>query len=307
MKTLIIGSFNPYLLKNLSDDIKEDTNCLVFNIHKPVNSINKTIRKVHFRLCNAYHYIWYSDFYNVKDTNKIIVFDSILNMQLLHDVKSSFKGAEIVFYYWNLITSLKDLNIIKMVVDKIYSFDLNDCRKYNLFYNSQFYFNIRKDPDVILAYDSCFIGYDKGRYKILKQIADTLEQNNFNYLYQIKANTSRKIKYRIPARYKINKEIDYGTIIENIKSSKSIIDIVQKGQSGLTLRAMEALFLDKKLITNNIYIREYDFYNKDNIFVLRDDNSNLDQLSVFLNKPHIKTDDNIKQKYLFRNWINNFH
>ena len=307
LKTVIIGSFNSFLLNNLANDIKEDTSCSIFNIHKPVNIISKTIRKYHFKLFNAFHHVWYSDFYNIKDVERIIVFDSIFNMQLLDDIRSNFKEAKIIFYYWNSITSLKDLNIIKSKVDGVYSFDFNDCDKYNLFFNSQFYFNINNDTNVLPVYDSYFIGYDKGRFKILKQIADILEKNNFNVLFQIKANTSRKIKYKIPIKYKISAEIDYRAIIDNIKSSKSIIDIVQKDQSGLTLRAMESLFLDKKLITNNKYIKDYDFFKKDNIFILDDYNSNLDKLIMFLNGHYIKIGDNIKQKYLFNNWINNFN
>jgi hypothetical protein len=307
LKTVIVGPFNKFLLNNLANDTKEYPNLYIGNMYKPVNAITKTIRKIHFKRFKSCHSLWYSDFYDVNDVSKVILFDSILSLQILDDIRSNFKGAKIYFYYWNVITSLSDLDIIKSKVDEIFSFDINDCQKYNLHYNSQFYFNIKGGTHLSTIYDAYFIGYDKGRYKILKQLIDTLEKCNLNFKIQIKANTSKKIKYKIPKQYRINKEIDCGTIVENAKSAKAIIDIVQKHKSGLTLRAMEALFLGKKLITNNVFIKDYDFYHKENIFILDDGNGNLHQLPDFLNKPYMKMDRNIMKKYLFENWVQNFH
>ena len=67
---------------------------------------------------------------------------------------------------------------------------------------------------------------------------------------------------------------------------------------------MEALFLERKLITNNTDIKNYDFYNHDNIFILGEDNIN--EIKEFINKPYKKIDQDIIDYYDFDQWLNRF-
>lgn len=50
--------------------------------------------------------------------------------------------------------------------------------------------------------------------------------------------------------------ISYQENLDNIRKSKCIVDVVQKGQIGLTLRPLESLFFKKKLLTNNKCIKK---------------------------------------------------
>ena len=70
-------------------------------------------------------------------------------------------------------------------------------------------------------------------------------------------------------------------------------EIVQPGQGGLTIRTLEALFYNKKLITNNESITEYDFYNADNIFIYKEQDCNIDALKSFLKKNNVIIEQNI--------------
>ena len=47
---------------------------------------------------------------------------------------------------------------------------------------------------------------------------------------------------------------------------------MQIGQSGVTLRSIEAILFNKKLITTNKSIKKYDFYNPNQIFILENEN-----------------------------------
>ena len=67
---------------------------------------------------------------------------------------------------------------------------------------------------------------------------------------------------------------------------------------------MEALFLERKLITNKTDIKNYDFYNHDNIFILGEDNIN--EIKEFINKPYKKIDQDIIDYYDFDQWLNRF-
>ena len=73
-----------------------------------------------------------------------------------------------------------------------------------------------------------------------------------------------------------NAILRYYEYLKQIENSRIICEVVQKGQSGLTVRALEALFFEKKLITNNESIIEFDFYDSNNIFIFRDTTSEND-------------------------------
>ena len=100
---------------------------------------------------------------------------------------------------------------------------------------------------------------------------------------------------------KYKKRLDYYGVIDLVNSSRSITEIVMSGQEGLTLRAMESIFLKKKLITNNPEIRNKNIYNPNNIFILGEDN--IKDLPSFLQKPYQEIDNRIVESYIYSNWL----
>lgn len=76
------------------------------------------------------------------------------------------------------------------------------------------------------------------------------------------------------------------------------------GTNGLTLRVLESLFFEKKLITNNINIINCEFYNKNNIFIINKDN--LDDLNDFLKSEYKKIDKKIINYFDYESWLNRF-
>lgn len=168
--------------------------------------------------------------------------------------------------------------------DKIYSFDFDDCKKYHFIYLNQFLpfslsemKKIRENTFDNNTVKKCFfIGeYRKNRVEVINKLAPILQLNNYetdfnliNYEALNKANaTIEQSKY-----YTLGKKINYFDNIEKVKQSDIILEILQIGQTGVTLRAIEAILFNKKLITTNKSIKEYDFYNANQIFILDDQN-----------------------------------
>ena len=57
----------------------------------------------------------------------------------------------------------------------------------------------------------------------------------------------------------------------------------------------------KKIVTNNISVKNYDFYDENNILIC--DFEDFSELYEFMQKPYRKIDENIINKYGFKNWI----
>lgn len=228
---------------------------------------------------------------NISDVDTVILFDTMMYPCITNYIKQKNKNCKIYLYYWNSINDsnrylLKDKNI-----DKYYTFDINDSKKYKISYNPQFYTkNIKPSSKKNYDYDILFLGRSKNRKKELLKIKKISEKIGLNINLNIIDNESKLIKY--------DKYLDM------IKNSKTILDIVSKNQCGLSLRAMESLFLNKKLITNNKSIMKYDFYCKENIFILGIDK--IEDLKDFINKPYKKIDKKIINNYEYKNWLKKF-
>ena len=94
--------------------------------------------------------------------------------------------------------------------------------------------------------------------------------------------------------------IPYTEYLGIIFNCECIIDIIINEQSGLSLRVMEALFFNKKLITNNKYIADMDFYNPNNIYIFGVDK---EPISNFMNKKYQIVPDSIKNNYLLDSFV----
>ncbi|WP_228453698.1 hypothetical protein [Chryseobacterium manosquense] len=72
-------------------------------------------------------------------------------------------------------------------------------------------------------------------------------------------------------------------------------------QVGLSFRFFEGLYYRKKIITDNLMVKKYDFYHPDNIFVI--ENGNNAAILEFLKRPYQELPEHIVKKYSFSEWI----
>jgi hypothetical protein len=98
------------------------------------------------------------------------------------------------------------------------------------------------------------------------------------------------------------KNIPQQSLPKLYKNTKVILDLQRDNQIGLSFRIFEAMALEKKFITDNINIKNYDFYNPDNILILNEDFSNIEK--SFFDTEYQKLSDEIYYKYTLDNWVN---
>lgn len=99
-----------------------------------------------------------------------------------------------------------------------------------------------------------------------------------------------------------NQALNYSETLDFVKESNLLLDFKRDEHTGLSLRFFEAMQYQKKIITNNFSVKDYDFYHPNNIFVT--DYQNFDGLEDFIKLPYIRPNKEIEYKYSFKNWIN---
>lgn len=246
--------------------------------------IFKILKKIHIFILGK----WKK---NIKKYDKFIIFESLYDKRISKEIKKNNTQCKIIVYFWNFIDNhnkniLEDTN-----VDEFWTFDRQDSRKYKLKYNPQFYTKAVKIKNhKNKTNDIVFLGRPKDRKNEIIEINNKMKEKGLVTNFKIIENE----KDFVP----------YDKYLEMLSDTKCILDYNQKGQCGLTLRPMEALFLEKKLITNNKDIINYDFYNPNNIFVLGIDD--IDKIKEFIDSPYEKIDEEIINYYDFESWLNRF-
>ncbi|WP_429090587.1 hypothetical protein [Aeromonas rivipollensis] len=185
----------------------------------------------------------------------------------------------------------------------VFSFDSLDCDKYGFNLMSQYIPN----RNIVQSYagggnefDFFFLGMDKGRKRTLHLLSSQLHEMNYVTNFQLKY-SPKGLAQKLDKW--INKNEKYGMLsykdnLHMASKSKCIVEIVQEGQSGITLRTLEAAFLKKKLITNNMSILDSELFNDANVMYLdRCDAVDENILDKFMGQPYSDYSEEILMKY----------
>jgi hypothetical protein len=205
-----------------------------------------------------------------------------------------------VFWYWNPVRNSIPPSEVSGYINEMWSYSPDDCKKYDLKYNSQFYFSSIALTKTEMLYDVFFLGRDKGRLTELLELKQKFESLNLNVKFHIAPNQRQYLK----KERSYQKLISYDSALKEMARSRSILDILGDPNDGLSLRALESLFHKRKLITNCTAIVNYDFYDSQNIFILGKDD--ISYLPEFLESSFKNIDPDIVSSYEFKNWINRF-
>lgn len=213
-------------------------------------------------------------------------------------------NIRIIVYYWNCVALDVSPKKFNRKYCELWSFDSEDCRRYQMNFNSACMLNNYRDSSQLpIKNDVCFLGKDKNRLRSILEIKKVLQEQELKCEFHIIASKGRKTRGKDREQLE-KRSISYNDYIEIVKSSRAILDFNVPEQSGISQRPFEALHFRKKLITNNRYIQEYDFYDKNNVFILGVDD--IAEVKTFLNSPSVNISKKIEDRYYVASWIERF-
>ena len=191
--------------------------------------------------------------------------------------------------------------------DKIYSFDDKDIEKHGFERLTNYnYLPFLSQEKQNPSEDALYItSYDKKRIKQLDILSQKFEELRLKFDLYVIGKKSWKNQLMKPfSKNKIvftRKRINHENLPEFYKRTKVILDLMRKNQYGLSFRVFEAMALEKKIITDNEKIKNYDFYNPNNILVLNKDFSNITK--EFFETPYQSLPEEIYKKYTLEKWV----
>lgn len=158
----------------------------------------------------------------------------------------------------------------KVSWDAVYTFDPEDVKKYNCKYLGNCYYSehdiaavCEKFPDEDES-DVYFAGGLKGdREDLIISVFEMMEQNDIRTNINLSVSGTRRFghnRYADQIQYSSGKWRPYEKILAGVSRTKVILEILQKGQNGPSLRYYEAVCYNKRLLTNNQSVVNLPYY-----------------------------------------------
>ncbi|MBE9605218.1 hypothetical protein IAI18_10100 [Acetobacteraceae bacterium H6797] len=193
---------------------------------------------------------------------------------------------------------LEPLRAVMAAGFPVLSFDREDCDRYGFTFYPQYIAPVLPLPLPEPVVDFSFLGQDKGRRPVVEGLRDKLAEKGFTASIRFAGGHGKKCGFFAKLMRKDMKKgkLSYEGYLREILSARCVIDIVQKGQHGLTLRPLEAMLYGRKLLTNSRSVREERLFHPDNVFVL-DESGSLEGIEAFMAAPLAQASEETKAYY----------
>lgn len=280
-----------------------------FRILREFSKKNKIVKKYYKKYIEQYFCKLLDKYKGIKFDYFLVIAGQEFSKEFIQELKRRNPKIKCILYLWDKF-EYTTLRKSAEEFDYIFSFDPEDCKKYNFYFRPSFYLNEIEQNKIEYSkrkYDIFYLGglRDRKRYDIIENIfkfSKKLKLNSFLKLY-----VNNKIEKYLPENYLkeivIRERISYNKNLELLKNSKCVIEINADKQVGLTLRSIEAIGSETKTITTNTLIKEYDFYDEKNIYCIE----KLEDIFLipkeFFSQEYKKLSENIKNKYTVKGFI----
>lgn len=187
-------------------------------------------------------------------------------------LKKTFPKSKYVVFYQDLIFANKrliSLQKYKEMMDLVISFDYEDCIEHNLIYHPLVYSDISDQiTSNVEASDIYFCGAAKNRLNDILSAYDHFNSLGLKCDFNVITTNQKEItSCSLHNGVVVSSYMPYNENLKHIVNTKYILEIMQKGGTGYTIRVCEAIAFGKKIISNNNYLKSSIFYNEDDIVI----------------------------------------
>lgn len=263
---------------------------------------------------NKYYNAIYSEIKSHKFDYFFVLNPEALPLWFVKKLRYEKSSTKFILYMWDSMRNKENAKKYLNYFDAVYSFDRTDSEEIpRLTFLPLFYLEEYSALSSMkqFKYDCCFIGTaHSDRYALIKRIQNQLNLKGVSsYWYLYLQSKKMFIWQKLTNRYFKSarmsdfhyKPLSKDDVIKKISESRIIIDIQHPEQTGLTMRTIEALGACRKLVTTNPDIIKYDFYKRENIWVLDRQSPNFDE--SFFKEEYSPIEKEIYEKYSLPYWI----
>lgn len=207
--------------------------------------------------------------------------------------------SEYICYLYDSCIRFNIKNLTKGIFERIYSFDMEDVKKFGFLALTNFIFLKKKEIKKSFKNTVFLIMSLDERLAVLNLIVEKLSYLGIDSKYIV---VSPKPPESLHPNIEYLKENKNPVEVQDIMNESEIfLDIIRKNHNGLSFRIFEALAMQRKIITTNQTIKNYAFYNPTNILVIDEKHINL--IPEFFNTPYEPIPESVYNKYTLSHWV----
>ena len=238
----------------------------------------------------------------------LIVKGTNLSLGFLTALRARLPRTEFILYQWDSLTRLPGIEQRLPLFDRVLTFDRQDAEAHDRLQFRPLFFRESAAPQGTPAgaadIDISFVGWlHSDRLKAVRDIEAAARASGLTtyvYLYTGLL-TWLRLALRGQARGVHFRTLPYRRLMAINRRSRCVLDLPHAAQSGLTMRAVEALGLGNKLATTGADIVHYDFYAPANVAVCDARHPRIDP--AFIATPTAPVLQAVRHRYSLDAWI----
>lgn len=251
--------------------------------------------------------IWFGRIFREIEVGSIIVlsahFYSLIDSDLADKLRRKYK-CKIVFsfsdkydYFKKNYKNFPSMEVIKDSYDAVITYNTIDSMNYDLIETRPQIpnYGIVRENSTLKSSDVFYVGQNKNRIDRIHDIYKKLEAADINCEFFV---TNVPLEKQLKnSKIHYNEPISYCTVLQYIKNTKCILNIIQDHGAGITLRDFEALGNDKLMLTDNYPLANAPFYDQSQVIWIDDLPNRIKDIKKGYSKHNTAMDS-----YNFDNW-----
>lgn len=245
------------------------------------HALSKLIPKIAEKIAQPYYFRVLREIAEIDYL--IVVNGQTLSKKVLEFICKKYEPCRKVLYMWDSVDNRPTVLEKRSLFDNIFSFDPGSCVQHDLKFLPLFYFPSPEKTFALSKYANKIVAigsHHADRFKIFSSLANKHNDIFFSHLF-----LKSRLQFFLLKIFKSElqgasiKDFNFtplsGTAIDEVTNKNDVIlDVHHPNQTGLTLRAIDALGKNMKIATTNYAILKYNACCAENIIIL--DRSNPD-------------------------------
>lgn len=248
----------------------------------------------------------------ISVTHVLVIKGEGLSRRVVLEMRATLASASMGLYLWDGAENVKGMSNIVSVFDSVATFDPVDAKTFGWTYRPLFGRNISAHEEIVSPpqFDWCFIGTihsDRHRviHRLRRRYGQTARSFVFGYFQSPLMLFVRRLGdwtlWLAPKGTLATKAMPAAEVAQHVERSRAVLDVEHPRQRGFTMRTIETLLAEKKLVTTNNYILGSNLFHPSRVVVINRTKPEIP--AGFLDLPYLAVPDSLRNYYSCEGWV----
>ena len=235
-----------------------------------------------------------------------------LSRRVVLKIRETLASASMGLYLWDGVENVKGVSNILQAFDSVATFDPVDAKRFGWIYRPLFGRNILAIKGIAapVQFDWCFIGtIHSDRHRVIHRLRQRYGEHARSFVFAYFQSPLMLFIRRLrdwtlwlaPKDTLSTQPMPAVEVARIVECARAVLDVEHPRQRGLTMRTIETLLAEKKLVTTNKYILNSNLYDPSRVYVINRARPEIP--AEFLAQPYLAIPDALRNYYSCKGWV----